>query len=170
MAARKPAVIRFTGVVERMPGKGAWSFVEFPHDVEQLYGKRGAVRVQGTLNGVPMDRALMPSKSGVHLIIIGADLRRQAKVKAGDKVQVEVWRDADADVVKLPDELAETLDFMPAFKAAWKKLKPGMQRSLCHWIFTGKSTATRGKRVAELLRRAEEDEMPFGLRPIWRER
>lgn len=158
-------MIRFTGVIERMPGKGGWSYVEFPHDVEQFFGKRGPVRVQGTLNGVPMDRALMPIKSGMHVIIVGADLRRTARVKAGDRVDIAVWRDAAADDVRLPEELAETLGFLPEFQQAWSRLKPGMQRSMAYWISSGRSVATRGKRVAELLRRSECGERPFGPKP-----
>lgn len=148
-------VFRFTAVLEKMPGRFGWTFVEFPHDVQALFGKKGAVRVKGTVNGVPMDRALMPTKSGYHVIVLGIDLRRRAKVKAGDRAAFEVWRDPRPDVVELPEELRETLDFLPAFKADWERLTPGMKRSILTWVNSAKTTPTRAKRVAEVLRRSE---------------
>ena len=147
--------IRFDAVLEKMPGRYAWTFVEFPHDVEKLFGKRGSVRVKGTINGVPMDRALMPTKSGFHLLVFGAELRRQAKVEAGDRARFEVWPNTKPDELELPEELHETLDFFPDFKAGWERMKPGMKRSMLIWINNGKTVHTRAKRVAELLRRSE---------------
>lgn len=154
-AAPPQDVFRFTAVLERMPGRFGWTFVEFPYDVQELFGKKGAVRVKGTVNGVPMDRALMPSRSGIHLIVLGQDLRRQAKVEAGDRAAFEVWRDPRPDVVELPEELRETLDFLPAFKAGWERLTPGMKRSILIWVNSARTTPTRAKRVAEILRRFE---------------
>lgn len=154
-AAPTKDVFRFTAVLERMPGRFGWTFVEFPHDVQELFGKKGTVRVKGTVNGVPMDRALMPTKSGCHVIVLGIDLRRQAKVKAGDRAAFEVWRDPHPEVIELPEELRETLDFLPAFKADWEGITPGMKRSILVWLNSAKTASTRAKRIAEVLRRSE---------------
>lgn len=148
-------VFRFTAVLEKMAGRFGWTYVEFPHDVQRLFGRKGAVRVKGTINGVPMDRALMPTKSGIHVIVLGQDLRRQAKVKAGDTASFEIWLNARPDVVELPEELKGTLDFLPEFKAGWERLTPGMKRSILLWVNGAKTTRTRAERVAELLRRFE---------------
>lgn len=148
-------VIRFEGRLEKASGRFGWTFVEFPHDVKELFGRRGAVRVKGTVNGVVMDRALMPTKSGFHVIVLGAELRRKARVKAGDRARFEVWLNPDPTKVDLPEELAETLELLPEFKRGWDRIKPGMQRNICIWIRQAKTTATRVKRVAELLRRFE---------------
>ena len=160
MAGRKTKgrpedIIRFDAVLKKMPGRFAWTFVEFPHDVEKMFGKRGSVRIKGTINGVPMDRALMPSKSGFHIIVLGTDLRRQAKVKTGEKAHFEVWLNTKPDELELPEELQETLDFFPEFKADWERMRPGMKRSVLIWLNNGKTMATRAKRVAEILRRSE---------------
>lgn len=154
MAKKPNQTWKFTAPLERMTGSFAWSYVEFPHDVFELFGKRGEVRVKCKFNGIAADRALMPTKSGYHMLVLGADLRRQAGVKKpGDLVTVELWLDPHPDRIDIPEELAETLDFIPEMKAAWDKLKPGMQRSMCYWVNSGKTLPTRAKRVAELLRR-----------------
>jgi uncharacterized protein YdeI (YjbR/CyaY-like superfamily) len=77
-------------------------------------------------------------------------------------VHVEFWEHPDPDTVDLPEELAETLDFIPEMKTAWDKLTPGMQRSMCYWVGSAKTTSTRAKRIAELLRRFETGAFQVG--------
>ncbi|HRO99617.1 MAG TPA: YdeI/OmpD-associated family protein [Flavobacteriales bacterium] len=158
MAKKKPAPksYRFTAPLEKMNAQMAFMYVEVPIDVEQEFGTKGRLRVLGTVNGVAVDRALMPQKSGVHIIILGGDIRRAAKLKrVGDPVQVEFWKHPSPDELELPEALAETLDFLPEMKAAWDKLTPGMKRNMCYWVGSAKTEATQAKRVAELLRRFE---------------
>ena len=164
MAVKRPArTYRFTAPLERMSGRFAWSYVEFPHYVHEIFGKRGEVRVKALINGVAADRALMPTKSGYHILVFGGDLRKLAGLKRpGDMVRVELWLDPEPDRIDIPEELAETLDFIPEMKAAWDKLTPGMKRSMCYWVRSAKTTPTRAKRVALLLRRFEEGDFQVG--------
>jgi hypothetical protein len=153
--AKQAQVIRFTGLLEKMSGRFGWTFVDFPHSVQKLFGKKGTVRVKGTVNGVPMDRALMPTARGVHVIVLGGELRKKAKVKAGDKAVFEVWLNPKPEELQLPEELSETLDFLPDFKQGWESMSLGRRRNILIWINQGKTTPTRAKRVAELLKRFE---------------
>ena len=90
------------------------------------------------------------------MIIVGSDIRKAAKLrKVGDLANVEIWLNTEPEKLDMPEELAETLDFLPEMKAAWDQLKPGIQRSMCYWIGSGKTLPTRAKRVAVLLKRLE---------------
>ena len=166
-AMKKPKQTwKFSAPMERMTGRFAWSYVEFPHDVKELFGKRGDVRVKTLINGVAADRALMPTKSGYHIIVMGGDLRKKAGIKRpGDMVTIELWLDPEPDRIDIPEELAETLDFIPEMKAAWDQLKPGMKRSMCYWVSSAKTAPTRAKRIAELLRRFESGYFQVGQGP-----
>ncbi len=168
VASRKPAprTYRFTAPLEKMSAQMAFMYVEVPIDVEKEFGTRGRVRVLGTVNGVAVDRALMPQKSGVHIIILGGDIRKAAKIKrVGDPVHVEFWKHPNPDELDLPEALAETLAFLPEMKAAWNALTPGMRRSMCYWVGSAKTEATQAKRVAELLRRFEAGDFQVGQGP-----
>lgn len=168
MATKKPAhkTYRFTAPLEKMNAQMAFMYVEVPIDVEKEFGTRRRVRVLGTVNGVAVDRALMPQKSGVHIIILGGDIRRAAKLRrVGDPAEVEFWKHPSPDELDLPEALAETLDFLPEMKAAWDKLTPGMKRSMCYWVGSAKTEATQAKRVAELLRRFEAGDLQVGKTP-----
>lgn len=156
MARKQKDIFKFTAPLERMSGKFAWSYVEFPHDVQELFGKRGEVRVKTVINGVAADRALMPTKSGYHILVFGGDLRKKAGIKKpGDVVRVELWLDPEPDRINIPEELAETLDFMPELKKIWDKLTPGMQRNVCYWVGSAKTTPTRAKRIADVMQKLE---------------
>lgn len=153
---KRPIVHHFTAPLERQPGRYGWSYVEFPHDVPELFGTRGEVRVKCMINGIAVDRALMPTRSGVHIISLSADLRRKAGIlHSGEQVQVALWLDPEPRRITLPPELADTLDFMPTVKATWEQQTPGLRRSMCLWVDTGKTLATRAKRVAEVIKRLE---------------
>lgn len=166
MAKKAKETYRFTAPLEKMTGRFAWSYVEFPHDVKELFGKRGEVRVKCLINGVAADRALMPTKSGYHILVFGGDLRKKAGIrKPGDLVNVELWLDPEPDRITIPEALAETLDFLPEMKAAWDKLTPGMKRSMCYWVGSAKTEPTQAKRVAELLRRFETGHFQVGKGP-----
>ena len=162
----RPRTYRFTTPLERMTTRFSWYFVEFPHDVKVEFNTRGRVRVKCLFNGAMADRALMPTKSGLHILVLGGDIRRAAKLKkVGDTVQVELWKDPEPEKLDIPEDLAETLDFMPEMKAAWDRLRPGMRRSMCYWVGSGKTAATRAKRIAELLRRFETGQFQVGKGP-----
>jgi hypothetical protein len=166
MGRSSKQIFRFTAPLERMTGRFAWSYVEFPHDVKALFGERGEVRVKTVINGIAADRALMPTKSGFHILILGGELRKQAGIrKPGDAVHVELWLDPEPHRINIPEALAETLDFLPEMKAAWDRLSPGMQRSMCYWVGSAKTEPTRAKRVAELLRRFETGHFQVGKGP-----
>lgn len=166
MKTQKKQTFKFTAPMERITGRFAWSYVEFPHDVKELFGKRGEVRVKTLINGVAADRALMPTRSGYHIIVMGGDLRKKAGIKRpGDLVRMELWLDPEPDRIDIPEDLAETLDFIPEMKAAWDLLKPGMKRNMCYWVGSAKTAPTRAKRIAELLRRFESGHFQVGQGP-----
>jgi Domain of unknown function (DUF1905)/Bacteriocin-protection, YdeI or OmpD-Associated len=162
MMAKKSKVdleeFKFTATIERPESKGWYATIEFPHDVEKLFGTKGRVRVKGTINGVKVDRALIPTRSGVHVIVMSGALRKAVKAGFGEQVNVVLHRNPDQDEVIVPGALQDTLDFLPDMKAAWTELTPGMQRGMCYWIGSAKTAPTQAKRVAELLKRLEEGE------------
>lgn len=153
---------KFTATIERPETKGWYATIEFPHEVEKLFGTKGRVRVKGTINGVKVDRALIPTRSGVHVIVMSGALRKAVKAGFGDPVHVVIRRNPDQDEVIIPEALQDTLDFLPEMKAAWNKLTPGMQRGMCYWVDSAKTAATRAKRIAELLNRFETGDFQVG--------
>ncbi len=146
-------VFRFRRIVERFPDKGGWHFVRFPYVVEELFRTRGTVRVTGTINGIAVDRGLIPDGNGGHLIVLGSDLRRKAGVRLGNEVTVELSRHTAPDEVALPEEMEEAFKQAPEAKVRFERCNPGIRRSLMSYITSGKRADTRATRATMLLER-----------------
>jgi hypothetical protein len=149
-----PQVFQFEGILEEVPNATGKSLaVEFPHNVEQLFGQRGSVRVIAVFNGVQARRALLPRGDGTHFLMLGGDLRRKSKAHPGMRMQVELWLDPEPDAIDVPEELEAALELEPAGRAGFERLTPSMKRNVCIYIEQAKTPTTRAKRAAFLLER-----------------
>lgn len=77
-------------------GKGSWHFVTVPEDISGIIRMSipqkngfGSVRVAVSIGGHDWKTSLFPdAKSGCYFLPVKADIRRLAKVKAGDSIAV----------------------------------------------------------------------------------
>lgn len=143
----------FQGVLETLAGKWGHSFVTVPYDVNTEFGTNGTVRIKGTLNGIPIDRALIPRGDGTHYIIVNTELRRLAGLRAGNKVAISFVRNTDPDQIDIPEELEAGFEIEPGARELFHAHKTGLKRSVVYWISSAKTPATREKRAVEMLRR-----------------
>lgn len=155
--------VSFEAVLEKRDKIGGGHFVQVPKYVSDFFGVKGRTRVLGTMNGVEIDRALIPDGSGGHEIIIGTDVRKKTKVKEGMKIAFEIYRNPEPDSVEIPEELQVALDLEPEALEKFEKFTPGMKRNMAYWVNSGKQTETRIKRSLEILRRIMTGEL-FGGR------
>jgi Domain of unknown function (DUF1905)/Bacteriocin-protection, YdeI or OmpD-Associated len=153
---KQPETYRFTAPLETWKSKSTFYIITFPHPVEDLFGTKGRMRFTGTINGVAVEQALMPGRSGFHYISLGGTLRRKLKLREGDMVEVELKRDERPDdFVELPEALTAALELEPLLKKKFDALTPGYKRSLSYWINSAKGIDTRVNRSLEILKRLE---------------
>lgn len=110
----------------------------------------GRLRLKGFLNQAPIDLAIQYRKSGPGFIMVSKVLARQAKVKSGDVVTVE-FQLADPNKIELPEELKAVLAQDEQAMEEWKKLTPGLQRSLSYYVKSVKNVDSRIKRALEMM-------------------
>jgi hypothetical protein len=113
------------------------------------------VRVKGTMNDTQFSLAVQYRKSGLSFFMVSAPLRRAAKIKPGSQVRVE-FSLVDSDKVDLPEELEAVLAQDDDGMNAWKKLTPGLQRSLAHYVFSVKNVDSRIKRALFLVEKVKQ--------------
>jgi hypothetical protein len=85
----KPLAASFTAVLEQSAAPGGWCYVVWPESAA-FFGTRGRVKVQATVDGVPMTTAFMALGDGRHKLPIKAAVRRAIGKQAGDSVKIEL--------------------------------------------------------------------------------
>jgi translation initiation factor IF-1 len=115
---------------------------------------KGRVRVEGTMNGAPFALAVLHMKDGSRFFSVSASLRKAAKVKPGDRVDVR-FKVVDPDKIDIPEELDAVLAQDEQAMKAWNGLTTGYRRSLIHYVTSVKNVDSRIKRSIDLMERAK---------------
>ncbi|HEX4021051.1 MAG TPA: DUF1905 domain-containing protein [Acidobacteriaceae bacterium] len=77
----------FSAKLQRSPNRGGWTYVVWPESVK-FFGTGGAVKVRGTVDGVPFESSFMAMGGGVHMLPIKAEVRSAIGKEAGQTVRV----------------------------------------------------------------------------------
>jgi hypothetical protein len=120
-----------------------------PLDARKLWGE-ARPPVAGTVNGVPFRSRLMVYGGQTVLGLTNA-FREQARIAAGDKVEVVIDRDDVPREVDVPDELRRALDGDPTARAAFDALAFTHRREYAEWVGEAKREDTRLRRSAKAL-------------------
>ncbi|MUK02473.1 DUF1905 domain-containing protein [Vibrio cholerae] len=84
-----PMDLRFTAPIGVEVKGDIWSCVEVPAS-RVVFGTGRAVKVTGSVDGVPLALALMPTGKGGHMVSISAKLRKKLGKELGDDVEVHI--------------------------------------------------------------------------------
>jgi len=142
---KNPGPVEFSAKVQSHEGGGA--YVEFPRDVEKLYGTKGRVPIRVTFDGLPYRGSMVRMGTPKHILLILKDIREKLGKGPGDRIRVVVELDEAPRVVVLaPDVEAayRTAGVLPAYRA----LSFTHQREYANWIGEAKQAATRTRRIA----------------------
>jgi len=126
--------------------EGGGAFVEFPHDVEKLYGVKGRVPVNVTFDGIPYRGSMVKMGSDRHLLLILKEIRERLGKDRGDELRVTV------DLDETPRVIALAPDIESAYKKAgvlekYRSMSYSHQREYAHWIEEAKQPETRRRRI-----------------------
>lgn len=87
--------------------------------------------------------ALTSKGDGTWFIRVNKEHRDKLKLKLGDEVQAEIWKDESKYGLPLPEEMEALLDQDPEFDDFFHTLTPGKQRTLLYVVGKPKSSQTR---------------------------
>ncbi len=148
-------IVHFKEIIKKMPPNpaGSWHYFDFPENAYEIFGKRGFVKVKGSINNKPFKSNLFPKGNGLHAITIPLKLQKELRVKLNDVITVSLEEDFEERIVEMPAELQEAIDFDDEMAALFNALSPSNQKNYKVWINGGKQIETRIKRVVELFER-----------------
>jgi hypothetical protein len=106
--------------------------------------------VAATINGYTW-RSTVVRMRGEFMLGLSKEVRGNARVDAGDQVQVELELDLAQRTVEVPRALADALARDPEASAAYQRLAYTHRKEFARWIEEAKREETRERRVAKTL-------------------
>lgn len=143
-------ILEFDGVLDGVAGTTALS-IDFPYDVQELYGVRGQVKVKVTYDGIPYRGSLAKMGRHCHFLLVRKDIRKELGKNPGDTVRVTVQRDTEERVVELPAELAELFVQNPEAKARYEALSYTHRKEYVQWVNEARRPETRHARLTKTI-------------------
>jgi len=141
----------FTAALERFEGVGTWTFLTVPFDAETIFGKKGQVKVTGTINGVAYRNSLMPHGNGQHFLVVNKSIRDKANAQVGDTVAVTMSLDTGERHITAPVDLQEALSQNASTQAVFNGLSYSRQKEYIDWIEKAKREETRASRITKAI-------------------
>jgi hypothetical protein len=146
----------------KMQKIGAWTVVFLPIDVKKVFGKTGAVRIKGTIDGFPFsDCSLMPVKAGGRCLAIKREIRKSIRKEAEESIEIILEQDFSELVI--PEELIEAFEASPEAKKLFEAIAPSYKRNYAYYIDQSKKKETREKRAVDCVLRLEKEFFEKGL-------
>ena len=146
---KNPGKIQFDA--ELLDGSGGGVFVEFPQDVQELFGVTGRVPVKAQFDGVPYRGSLVKMGSTCHCLGVLKEIRQKIQKGPGDRVQVILELDEEERTIELAADVLKLLKMNAAATATWEKLSFTNKREYHTWIESAKRSETRDNRVSQMI-------------------
>lgn len=160
MPKAKSNPLKFKGqLVGRGPG-GAWTFIQIPFSVLEVFGRKGQVPVRATINGFTFRSSLMP-RAGVHILGVGKDVLAAAGAATGETVQVELALDDAPRTVAVPADFEAALANSSAAQS-FAALSYSHKKEFVDWIESAKKPETRTSRIDKALTMIATRKTPKG--------
>lgn len=135
-------------LLEKFPGKGAWTYAVIPEVLQDKHSHFGWVKVKGFIDDFELKSyRLMPMGNGMLFLPVRAEIRKKIGKKEGDWVHIKLF--ADNDVLEIPKELMLCLEDEPQALKNFLTYTESEQKAYIDWILGAKKEETRIERMAE---------------------
>ncbi len=165
----KASAKSFQAILERDGTRLNWVIIRIPLDVTKVWGKRGTLKVKGTINGFAFRSALFPTGKGGHIMIVNKRMQAGAGIRVGAVAKFRLEPDTEERSVATPVELKRALAEDKLLRRWYEKLNYSLRKWISEWIQDVKSPEARVRRsqqiAVRLLETMEaEQELPPMLR------
>ncbi|WP_126653065.1 YdeI/OmpD-associated family protein [Chryseobacterium aureum] len=147
----KPQYIEFKAIIQQNGEMNA-AFVEFPFSTEELFNKKGQVKIKAIFDGKAEYRgSLAKMKSECHILGLTQEIRKQLGKTFGDEVSVSLTEDKEERVVEIADDIASVFNENPAAKELFDKMSYTHRKEYIRWIEEAKKPETRENRKIKMI-------------------
>ena len=146
----KKALVDKKYLMQRMSGKGGWSYIEIKEISPDHKAHFGMVRVKGYIDSYEIKQYnLMPMGNGNLFLPVKAEIRKKIKKEAGDLVHVILYLDASPLVI--PQELIDCLNEYPEAMEFYESLTQSEKRLYLNWVYSAKQEETKANRIIKMI-------------------
>jgi hypothetical protein len=144
-------------VLEKIPGKGGWTYVVINEIAPDKRSKFGWVKVRGSVEDFQLNQyKLMPMGNGKLFLPVRAEIRKKIKKQEGDKVRVILY--LDERPLGIPEEIMECFKNEPeAVFQNFSAFTEGEQKAYLDWIYEAKKEDTKAERIVKMMDRLLEN-------------
>lgn len=147
----KTEAIHFTATIKQN-GKMNAAFVEFPFSAEELFNKKGQVKIKAIFDGkVEYRGSLAKMKSECHILGLTQEIRRQLGKTFGDEVSVFLIEDKEERIVEITADIAFIFNENPEAKALFDKMSYTHRKEYIRWVEEAKKPETRENRKIKMI-------------------
>lgn len=133
-----------------MDAGGGGVYVLFPYSTAEVFGIKGRVPIQATIDGAPYQGSLVRYGQPQHMLPVLKSIRAKIGKEIGDMVDISLWHDTEERKVGVPDDLAKALEGN-RLTTAFGKMSYSHQREWVLWIEGAKKEETRARRIAKVI-------------------
>jgi len=150
---QKP-IIEGSFEIEKMHGKGGWSYVTLPLEVPKTGLPFGWYIVKGLIDNYEIEQfKLWPTKEKQLFLPIKAVIRKKIKKEAGDEVYIQLFEDHSPVII--PEELKMILTDFPSAADFFYELSSTSQKQYIDFIYSVKSEVAKERRITKMIEKLE---------------
>ncbi|WP_294288632.1 YdeI/OmpD-associated family protein [uncultured Chryseobacterium sp.] len=147
----KTEPIQFKAIIKQSGTLNA-AFIEFPFSTEELFNKKGQVKIKALFDGRAEYRgSLAKMKSEYHILGLTQDIRKQLGKTFGDEVSVSLIEDKEERTVEIADDIAFIFNENPEAKTLFDKMSYTHKKEYMRWIEEARKPETRENRKSKMI-------------------
>ncbi|BEV05038.1 YdeI/OmpD-associated family protein [Chryseobacterium gambrini] len=144
--------VQFKAVIKQNGEMNA-AFVEFPFSTEEIFGKKGQVKIKAVFDDkVEYRGSLAKMKSECHILGLTQEIREQLGKSFGDEVSVSLTEDKEERVVEIAEDIVLLFNENPDAKVLFDKMSYTHRKEYIRWIEEAKKRETRENRKVKMIR------------------
>lgn len=144
-------------LLNKMPGKGGWTFIVITEIPKEKRGYFGMVKISGQIDDYKLENvSLMPMKNGNLFLPVKAEIRKRIGKEAGAWVDLVLYSDTVAleeSSLSTEEELLLCLEDEPNALKNYKKCSKAEKEAFIQWIDNAKNEEAKVERMVQAIDR-----------------
>jgi len=146
----------FEATLERMRSRLNWVIIRVPFDAAKVFGQRGQIKINGTINGFPFRTSLFPTGHSGHILLVNKRMQKGSRAGPGAVARFEIELDTEKRVATIPEQLQRILAQDRDFRRWYEQLNHSTRNEIGKWVSEPASNEARARRADQIAERLLE--------------